>query len=106
MKKQVTAIIFGIIAGILDVIPMAMQGLTWDANLAAFSMWIVVAFFIVNSDLKINPVLKGIIIAFLILLPSAVLIGWKEPAALIPIAIMTTLISAMLGWAVDKFAKD
>ena len=106
MRKQITAILFGIIAGTLDVIPMVMQGLTWDANLAAFSMWIIVAFFIVNSDLKMNPLLKGIVIAFLVLFPSAILIGWKEPTAIIPISIMTTVLSALLGWAIHKYAKD
>ncbi len=34
----------GAIAGILDVIPMVAQGLTWDANLSAFTMWLVVGF--------------------------------------------------------------
>ena len=38
MKKQVTGIILGIIAGILDVIPMIIQDLTWDANLSAFAL--------------------------------------------------------------------
>ncbi len=105
MNKQIVGIIFGIVAGILDVIPMVLQGLTWDANLAAFSMWIVIGFFIASIELKINPLLKGIVIAFLVLLPSAILIGWKEPAALIPISVMTTILSAMLGWAIHKFTN-
>ena len=105
MNKQIVGIIFGIVAGFFDVIPMVLQGLTWDANLAAFSMWVVIGFFIASIELKINPLLKGIVIAFLVLLPSAILIGWEEPAALIPISIMTTILSAMLGWAIHKFTN-
>jgi uncharacterized membrane protein len=63
------------VAGIIDVIPMLMQNLTWDANLSAFAMWIVVGFLISTSDLKINSIIKGILTAFLVLLPTAILIG-------------------------------
>ena len=93
---------FGIIAGVIDVIPMIIQNLTWDANLSAFTMWIVVGFLIATIDLKINSVIKGILIAFLVLLPSAVLIGWKEPVSLVPIAIMTTILGGLLGFSINK----
>lgn len=105
MKKQVTGIILGIIAGILDVIPMIIQDLTWDANLSAFTMWIVIGFFIASVDLKINSILKGIIIAFLVLLPSAFIIGWHEPVSLIPIAIMTIILGGLLGFSIHKISN-
>lgn len=105
MKKQATGIILGIIAGILDVIPMIIQDLTWDANLSAFTMWVVIGFFIASVDLKINSILKGIIIAFLVLLPSAFIIGWHEPASLIPIAIMTIILGGLLGFSIHKISN-
>lgn len=74
-EKMKIGILSGMIAGIIDVIPMILQNLTWDANLSAFTMWIVVGFFISTIDLKINPIMKGILLAFLVLLPSAILIG-------------------------------
>ena len=103
MKKIKIGIILGIIAGIIDVIPMILQNLTWDANISAFSMWIVVGFLIASIDLKINPIIKGILIAFLVLSPSAILIGWSEPFTLIPIAIMTTILGGLLGFSIHKF---
>jgi hypothetical protein len=42
MKKIKIGILLGIIAGIIDVIPMIIQKLTWDANISAISMWIVI----------------------------------------------------------------
>lgn len=102
MKKIKIGLLFGIIAGVIDVIPMIIQNLTWDANLSAFTMWIVVGFLIATIDLKINSVIKGILIAFLVLLPSAVLIGWKEPVSLVPIAIMTTILGGLLGFSINK----
>jgi len=103
MKKQIVGIILGSFAGIIDVIPMIIQKLTWDANISAFIMWVVVGFLIATVDLKIKPVLKGIVVAFLVLLPSAILIGWKEPVSLIPITIMTLILGSLLGFFIDKY---
>jgi len=105
MNKKLIGLLLGLIAGIFDIIPMVLQSLTWDANLSAFTMWIVIGFFIASIDLKMNPVLKGILISFLILLPSSFIIGWNEPIALIPIAIMTTLLGGLLGFAIEKMSK-
>lgn len=105
MKKIKIGILFGVIAGIIDVIPMIMQKLTWDANISAFTMWIVVGFLISTIDLKINPIIKGILLAFLVLLPSAILIGWSEPLTLIPIAIMTTILGGLLGFSIQKISN-
>lgn len=105
MNKVVLGIISGIIAGIIDVIPMILQKLTWDANLSAFSMWVVVGFFISVNSLKLNGVLKGIITAFLTAIPCLFIIGWKEPFTLIPISIMTLILGSSLGFIIDKFGK-
>ncbi len=105
MKKQNIGIILGIIAGIIDVIPMIIQKLTWDANISAFIMWIVVGFLIATVDLKIKPILKGILISFIVLFPSAVLIGWKEPISLIPITIMTLILGSLLGLFINKYTE-
>ena len=102
MKKTKIGILLGVVAGIIDVIPMIMQKLTWDANISAFTMWIVVGFLIATIDLKINSIIKGILTAFLVLLPTAILIGWKEPVSLIPITIMTTILGGLLGFSINK----
>ena len=102
MKRLKVGILLGIIAGIIDVIPMIMQNLTWDANISAFTMWIVVGFLIATIDLKINSIIKGILTAFLVLLPTAILIGLKEPHSLIPIVLMTTILGGLLGFSINK----
>ena len=38
--------------------------------------------------------------------PAAILIGWKEPFALVPIAVMTTILGAALGYAVRRFVGE
>ena len=100
MKTIIIGIILGIAAGVIDVIPMIIKKLTWDANISAFLMWVIVGFFIATVDLNMNPVLEGILISFLVLTPCAVLIGWKEPKSLIPVFIMTLILGALLGYLI------
>lgn len=102
MNKTIIGILFGILAGIIDVIPMMIQGLSWDANISAFSMWVVVGFFISTIQLSVNSIVKGIVIAFLVLLPAAILIGTKEPISLLPISIMTLILGGSLGIGIEK----
>ncbi len=102
MKKAYRGILLGTIAGIIDLIPMIFQKLTWDANISALIFWIVSGFLIATTNLKIKGIVKGIFISFLVLLPSAILIGWKEPFSLMPIFIMTLILGSALGYLIDK----
>ena len=105
MKNNIViGLVLGAVAGILDVIPMLIQRLTWDANLSAFLLWVVSGFFLATTNLKLPPVLKGIVIPFICLLPSALLIGWAEPVSLVPISVMTLILGALLGFAYGKLS--
>ncbi len=102
MNKYLTGLLAGTIAGIIDVIPMIIQGLTWDANLSAFSLWVICGFLISSSELKLKGWIKGLFISFLVIIPCAILIGWKEPLTLIPISLMTFLLGSASGWVIEK----
>jgi hypothetical protein len=106
MKKIYTGVVLGFIAGVLDVIPMILQKLTWDANLSAFTLWVVSGFLLSVTELKIHPVLRGIVIPFLVLAPSAALISRHQPFILIPITITTLFLGALMGFAYWKLAKN
>jgi len=103
MKYRIlSGIVCGFIAGLIDLIPMILQNLTWDANLSALSMWIVTGFFIATTTLRMNVILKGMIVALLCLLPCSFIIGWKEPASLVPIGIMTLVLGGLLGFLIQR----
>jgi len=106
MKKRVIiGVILGILAGVIDVIPMLLQKLTWDANLSAFSLWVISGFLIASSNLNINGILKGILISFLVLIPALIIIASKEPASFIPIGIMTLILGGALGFSLEKLSE-
>jgi hypothetical protein len=102
MKKIIIGILVGATAGIIDLIPMFVQKLPWDANLSAFSMWVVVGFLLSITELKTNSLLKGIIIPLAVLLPNTFIIGWKEPLTLIPIVIITIILGIACSYTIDK----
>lgn len=102
MTKTIKGILFGALVGLVDLVPMIFQDLTLDADLSAFSLWVVSGFLIANTNLKLKSPVKGIIISFLVLLPSAVIIGWQEPFSLIPITVMTLILGSVLGYFVDR----
>ena len=106
MKNNIViGLLLGAVAGVLDVIPMMLQRLTWDANLSAFFLWIVSGFMLATSNLRLHPVLKGMVIPFICLLPSIFIIGWNEPLSLVPISVMTLILGALLGFAYGKLSK-
>lgn len=104
MRKTIIGVGLGAIAGIIDVIPMLIMKHTRDANISAFFMWVIIGFFISAINLKIKAVFKGILVAYLVLLPAAILIGWGDPKSLIPIIVMTTVLGALLGISITRIA--
>lgn len=104
-RKVILGILFGIAAGIIDVIPMVIQQLPIHSTLSAFSMWVVLGFIINTSVLKIHGILKGLLLSFLVILPTAILIAQTEPMSLIPISIMTIILGSLLGFVSSKI-KD
>ena len=105
MKRTALGALLGLVAGILDVAPMIARGLPWSANISAFTMWVVVGVLVAVTDLRLPAVLHGIVVAFLVLAPSAVLIGAVEPMSLVPISIMTLVLGSAVGLAARRWIK-
>jgi hypothetical protein len=106
MKKVKNGILLGFIAGVIDIIPMLLERSTWDANISALSMWVVIGIFVSTIEWKINSIVKGILISFLVLFPSAIIQGWKEPISLIPIISITIILGGILGYSIRKINKS
>lgn len=106
IKKISIGLMCGAVSGVVDVIPMIAQNLTWDANLSAFALWLVSGFLVSTSNIELKGAVKGIVISFLVLLPSAILIGWQEPLTLIPITAMTLILGSGLGYAIERLTKN
>ena len=102
MNKLIKFLVVGVIIGIIDVFPMILMKLTWDANISALTMWVVISYFVYCSNQNINQIIKSIIISFLVLIPNAILIGWNNPMGLVPVIIMTLILSILMGFITGK----
>jgi hypothetical protein len=96
-------LLFGLLMGIIDVIPMIIQKLSFDADLSALTMWIIAGFFVATSSLNMNGVIKGILISFLTFIPVGILIAAQEPFSLLPITIMLIILGSALGYLIGKY---
>lgn len=105
MKKIIIGVLFGVVAGIVDIIPMLIQKLSWDANISAFTFWIIAGFFIATTKINLEGTMKGMAVSLLLLIPIAFIIGWKNPISLLPIIIMNLILGSILGFLIDKFGK-
>lgn len=105
MKKIHLGILLGAIIGIIDLIPMIIQKLTWNANLSAFTFWIVAGLVIATSNIRLKGALKGLTISFILLVPLAFLIGWEDPQALLPVILLNLLFGSLLGYVIEKWGR-
>ena len=99
MNDILIALLIGIVAGIIDVIPMILQKLDKSASLAAFSHWVVLGLIIPFVDWNIDPWLKGLIIGEMAIIPTLFIVFPKDKKALIPMIVM----SAILGIGIAIF---
>lgn len=105
MKKLMISLGLGLIAGILDVLPMILQGLDWYSNSSAFMQWLVLGVFINYIQVDLKGWLKGIVISLASSLPIMVLVAKNDPFSIIPIIVMTTILGSMVGFLGEKYAK-
>jgi len=96
MENILIALIIGVVAGLIDVIPMIIQKLDKTACWSAFIHWVVLGLIIPFVGWDIQPWLKGLIIGELTVIPVIIIVSTKDKKAIIPILIF----SAILGTGV------
>lgn len=103
MNSILIALLIGIIAGILDVIPMIIQKLDKQANWSAFFHWIALGLIIPFIDWNITPWLKGLIIGEISSIPIMILVFSDDKKAIIPIAISSAILGIGVAIAGNVF---
>ena len=77
-KKIIYSLIIGAIAGIIDIIPMIIQGLDIYSDISAFIFWIIMGFIIAHISLPIKDWLRGMMIAIILAIPIMILVSANE----------------------------
>jgi len=99
MNEILIALLIGIVAGIIDIIPMIIQKMDKYANLSAFTHWIVLGLIIPFVSWNIAPWLKGLIIAEISVIPILLIVAPNDKKAIIPISIMSAILGIGVGLA-------
>jgi hypothetical protein len=105
MKNVALSLLIGITAGVIDVIPMLLQNINKYACVSAFIQWVVLGLIIPYINWNMQPWIKGLIVAELLAFPVMVLVLEKEPKSIIPIAIFSAVLGALVGIAGFRLIK-
>jgi len=103
MNNIIIALIIGIIAGILDVIPMIIKKLDKTANLSAFVHWVVLGLIIPFVKWNIEPWLTGLILGEITAIPIMIIVAQKDKKAIIPMIVFSALLGIGVAMAGAKF---
>ena len=103
MNKILIALVIGIIAGVIDIVPMVIQKMEKPAIYSAFVHWVVLGLIIPFVSWSIAPWLKGLIIAEITAVPILFIVATKDKKAIIPISIMSAILGVAVGLAGAHF---
>ncbi len=103
MNSFFIAIIIGLVAATIDVIPMIIQKLDKRSNISAFIHYLALGLIIPFVNWDMAPWLKGIIIAFITAIPTMIIVSSEDKKAIIPMIIFSVILGAAIGIAGAKF---
>jgi hypothetical protein len=103
MTNFLIAVLIGVVAGLIDVIPMIIMKLDRVANISAFVHYFVLGLIIPFVSWGIEPWIKGIVIALLTAIPIMIIVYPKDKKAIIPMIIFSLILGAGIGIAGAKF---
>lgn len=103
MNDFVIAAIIGLIAGLIDVIPMLIRKLDKRDSISAFIHYFALGLIIPFVNWEMTPWIKGIIIALLTSIPIMIIVYPKDKKAIIPMILFSLILGAGIGIAGAKF---
>ena len=105
MRKIFISLLIGIVAGVIDVLPMILQKIDFYYSLSAFAQWIIVGFVINHIEFGFKSWRKGLIIAELLALPIIIIVIKTDTFAFFPIITMSAILGSIVGFISDKYVK-
>jgi hypothetical protein len=100
MDTLLLSVVIGIVAGIIDIIPMIIQKLDKRAIISAFLQYFFVSIIIVNIDLPhIVWWLQGWLISVALTLPVVFIVSAQDKKAVPIILTMAAILGTLIGMA-------
>jgi hypothetical protein len=105
MQQILISLIIGLIAAVIDTVPMILMKLDKMFIFSAFSFWIVMGLAIPRFAMIQPGWLNGILVTLLILSPMLFLIYKLDGNAIIQVAITSVILGAGVGYISSVFIK-
>lgn len=99
MNNLLIAITIGVVAGVIDIIPMIIKKLDKQAIFSAFVHYFVLGLIIPFVNWDVSGWIKGITIALLTAIPVMIIVYPKDKQALIPMIVLSIILGAGIGVA-------
>lgn len=103
MNNFLIATIIGLIAGIIDIIPMIIQKLDKREVISAFLHYFALGIIIPFVSWGVAPWIKGLCIALLTALPIMIIVYPKDKKSIIPMLVFSIILGAGIGILGAKF---
>ncbi len=103
MNNILIALIIGLIAGVIDIIPMIIQKLEKRDTISAFVHYFALGLIIPFVSWEITPWIKGSVIALLTAIPIMIIVYPKDKKAILPMIVFSLILGAGIGLAGAKF---
>ncbi len=103
MNNILIALIIGLIAGLIDIIPMIIKKLEKRDTISAFVHYFALGLIIPFVSWEITPWIKGSIIALLTAMPIMIIVYPKDKKAILPMIIFSLILGAGIGLTGAKF---
>ncbi|MFZ5642311.1 MAG: hypothetical protein ACOY46_01825 [Bacillota bacterium] len=105
MNRFIYSLFIGVVVGIIDIIPMLVQGLDWYSNASAFFHWVITSFIIFHININIVSWLKGLVIGEILGIPIIILVLQKEPVSALIIVGMSAVLGSLVGFAESRYYR-
>lgn len=98
MREMLLTLLIGVIAGIIDVLPMIKMKLDKYSVSSAFVHYIIAPFIIFNTELfGMAWWLKGGVISLLLAVPTMILVAKDDKKSVVPMVIMSIILGTLVG---------
>ncbi|MCD4712857.1 MAG: hypothetical protein K8R73_06195 [Clostridiales bacterium] len=102
-KKIIIAISIGLIAGILDLIPLVLVGAPLLNMTSILMFWIITSYFVAHIALFKNSILNGLALSTLNMLPLVMVIYTINPKDFMPMLSMALILGPLTGYLNGRF---
>ena len=105
MKNNLITIAIGLVAGLLDLIPLIFGDAPLFNLLAIIAFWLCATLFIVKTKLIMNSTANGLLVALTLMVPMALTVAATNPKDFIPMMSMAIILGPLVGFSTGKLVK-